>query len=112
MTDAAFDTLAAARDLEAAGVERAHAEAIAGAVRKAAGAGHEELATKADIDRLEAATKADIDRLEAATKADIDRLEAATKADIAALEARMYRALWMQAGAIVAAVVALVKLLP
>ena len=101
MTDAAFDTLAAARDLEAAGVERAHAEAIAGAVRKAAGAGHEELATKADIDRLEAATKADI-----------DRLEAATKADIAALEARMYRALWMQAGAIVAAVVALVKLLP
>ena len=36
----------------------------------------------------------------------------AAKADIARLEARMYRALWMQAGAIVAAAVALVKLLP
>ena len=79
MTDAAFDTLAAVRDLEAAGVERAQAEAIAGAVRKAAGAGREELATKTDI---------------------------------ANLRADVYRALWMQAGAIVAAVVALVKLLP
>ena len=78
MTDAAFDTLETVCDLEAAGVERAQAEAIAGAVRKAAGA---------------------------------DRDALATKADIAALEARMYRALWMQAGAIVA-VVALVKLLP
>ena len=90
MTDAAFDTLAAARNLEAAGVTRAHAEAIADTMRQAAGAGHEELATKADIDRL----------------------EAATKADIANLRADVYRALWMQAGAIVAAVVALVKLLP
>ena len=68
MTGAAFDTLATARDLEAAG------------------AGHEELATKTDIANL--------------------------RADLAALEARMHRALWMQAGAIVAAVVALVKLLP
>ena len=78
MTDAAFDTLETMRDLEAADVERAHAEAIAGAVRKAA----------ADRDAL-------------ATKAD--------KADL-------YRALWMQTeaivGAIVAAVVALLKLLP
>ena len=90
MTDAAFDTLETMRDLEAAGVERAQAEAIAGAVRKAA---------VADRDAL-------------ATKADIAHLEAATKADRAALEARMHRALWMQAGAIVAAVVALVKLLP
>ena len=86
MTDAAFDTLETMRDLEAAGVERAHAEAIAGAVRKAAGAGHEELATKTDIASL------------------------GTK--IANLRADVYRALWMQAGAIVAAVVALVKLLP
>ena len=95
MTDAAFDTLETTRDLEAAGVERAHAEAIAGAVRKAATADRDALATKADVARLE-------DKLE--TKAD--------KADLAALEARMYRALWMQAGAIVAAVVALLKLLP
>ncbi len=79
MADAAFDTLETMRDLEAAGVERAQAEAIAGAVRKAAAA---------------------------------DRDALATKADIANLRADVYRALWMQAGAIVAAVVALVKLLP
>ena len=86
MTDAAFDTLETMRDLEAAGVERAQAEAIAGAVRKAASAGYEELATKTDIASLE------------------------TK--IANLRADAYRVLWMQAGAIVAAVVAFVKLLP
>ena len=88
MTDAAFDTLETTRDLEAAGVERAHAEAIAGAVRKAAAADRDALATKADVARIE------------------DKLE--TKAD----KADLYRALWMQAGAIVAAVVALLKLLP
>ena len=86
MADAAFDTLATARDLEAAGVERAQAEAIAGAVRKAAGADHEELATRTDIASLE------------------------TK--IANLRADIYRALWMQGGIIIGAVVALVKLLP
>ena len=91
MTDAAFDTLAATRNLEAAGVTRAHAEAIADAVRQAAVADRDALATKADITHLE------------------DKLE--TKAD----KADLYRALWMQTGAIVgaivAAVVALVKLL-
>ena len=38
--------------------------------------------------------------------------ELATKTDIANLRADVYRALWMQAGIIVVAVVALVKLLP
>ena len=47
---AGFDTLAATRDLEAAGVERRHAEAVVAVVR-ASRAG---LATKADIDNLEA----------------------------------------------------------
>lgn len=37
MSLAAFDALAAARNLEAAGLERAQAEAIAGAVRDATG---------------------------------------------------------------------------
>ena len=91
MTDAAFDTLAATRNLEAVGVTRAHAEAIADTVRQAAVADRDALATKAYITHLE------------------DKLE--TKAD----KADLYRALWMQTGAIVgaivAAVVALVKLL-
>ena len=42
---AAFDTLKAARDLEAAGVEQHQAEAIAAAIRDGQG----ELATKADL---------------------------------------------------------------
>lgn len=50
MAAAPFDTLAAARDLEAAGIERAQAEAIASAIRH----GHGELATKADLVALKA----------------------------------------------------------
>ena len=76
MTSGSFDTFSAARALEAAGVERPQAEAIASAI------GHTgELATKADISRLE------------------NR--------ISGLEAHMYRALWIQGGAIVAIVTAL-----
>ena len=64
-----FDALGAARALEAAGVERSQAEAIASAI------GHSG--------------------------------EYATKADLAALESRMYRALWIQGGAIVGIITAL-----
>ena len=49
MSASTFDTLTAARDLEAAGVERSQAEAIAKAIRDGQG----DLATKADIDRLD-----------------------------------------------------------
>ncbi|MCY4222250.1 MAG: hypothetical protein OXC25_08220 [Thiotrichales bacterium] len=52
MTTGTFDTLTAARELEAAGVERRQAEAIAKTIRSGQG----ELATKADI----AAVKSDI----------------------------------------------------
>ena len=53
MIVAAFDTLAVARNLEAAGLDRAHAEAIAGTMRDAAGADREPLPTKADLAALE-----------------------------------------------------------
>lgn len=46
---ATFDTLAAARDMEHAGLKREAAEAVAAAIR----AGQGDLATKADIDRLD-----------------------------------------------------------
>ena len=52
----AFDTLKAARDLEAAGMDRAQAEAIAEAIRTGQG----ELATKADLAELRQATKVDL----------------------------------------------------
>ncbi len=76
---AAFDTLATARKLKAAGFNdaQAEAEAVAEAVR----AGRGELATKADI--------------------------ASLKADIAGLEARFYRAmLWQCAFTVAVAAVA------
>ena len=81
MTASTFNPLAAARALEAAGVDRRQAEAL-----------------------REAATA---DRNELATKADLAALRAATKADLAGLEARMSRALWIQGGAIVAILTAL-----
>ena len=54
MAATTFDTLAAARDLEAAGIERRHAEAIAEGMRDAATADRNEIATKADLDALRA----------------------------------------------------------
>jgi len=44
---ATFDTLTAARDMEAAGMDRKAAEAVASAIRNGQG----ELATKADLER-------------------------------------------------------------
>ena len=98
------------------GVERKQAEAHAEAAR-ALRAG---LATKADLAVIEAdiatikarldmfATKADLAAF--ATKADLDGF--ATKADLNAglsgLRADIYRVLWMQTGAFVAAVTALI----
>ena len=54
MTATVFDTLAAARELEDAGVEREHAAAIASIARRASAADRETLATKADLAALEA----------------------------------------------------------
>jgi len=107
MSATTFDTLAAARNLEAAGIERAQAEAFAAELRVAAGADHDVLATKGDIAALEgrldarlAATKGDI----AAVKGDLAALEgrldaglAAVKGDIAALDARLAALKWIVA---------------
>lgn len=87
MTDAAFDTLRAAEALAEAGVEEAHAKAIAETVRRATAADRNELATKADL-----------------------------KVDFAGLETRLtvcfVGIVLANAGATIAAVVALVNLLP
>ena len=122
-TTFAFDTLAYARKLKAAGVAAAQAEAHAEAVRDAVVQG---FASKADIRRLEdkidaltegKADKADIRRLESAIaalaegkadKADIRRLEdrfgeTASKADLAELKVTMLLAVFGAAGALFAA---------
>ena len=78
MLATAFDPLAAARDLKAAGFEPEQAEALAAQLRFAAGADHADLTTKADLEALRTATKADIAEL----RADIAELRADTKADL------------------------------
>ena len=69
MTATTFNPLAAARDLEAAGIERKQAEAIAEGMREAADAA-------ANAERGDLATKADLAAF-------------ATKADLAALRSEM-----------------------
>ena len=59
MPPATFDTLATARNLKAAGIASAHAEAIVDTMRQAVGA---HVATKADLDALRAKLKADVYR--------------------------------------------------
>ena len=56
-------------------------------------------------DKARAAARAVIGLEHAATKADIAELRQATRADLAELEARLMRAMWVQAGVIIAAVV-------
>ena len=82
MTASTFDTLAATRELKAAGIEAEHAKAIAGAMRQDASADRDELATKADLDTA------------------VTTLEAR-------MTATLYRALWFQGGAIIAILTAL-----
>jgi len=94
MASPSLDTFSAARALEAAGVERSQAETIASAI-----AHTDELATKQDIRAL----KSDFSGLQS----DFSGLRSEFKTDLASLEARMYRALWIQGGAIVAIVTAL-----
>ena len=78
-----IDTLEYVKKLEAAGVDRKAAEAYAEALRSAI---EDELATRADIERLEAGTKAEVQKLESSTKAEIQKLESSTKAEIQKLE--------------------------
>ena len=78
MTASTFNPLEAARDLEAAGIEAEHAEAIAEGMRRAVSADRDEFATKADLTALEAR-----------------------------MTVTLYRALWFQGGAIIAILTAL-----
>ena len=78
MTATAFNALAAARDLKAAGIEAEHAEAIAEGMRQAAGADRADLATKADLDAL----RGDLDALRKETKADLHREIGALRSEL------------------------------
>ena len=121
-----FDTLAAARAMEAAGVERRQAEGIAMTMRDAVTLG---AATKADIGDVKAELKEDIAdvRREVADvktelkediaglrtelKEDIAGLRTELKADMANLEIRLMKVILAVAGGQAALIVALLKLL-
>ena len=60
MTTSTFDSLAAMRALEAAGVDRNQAEAHAEQLRAAAGADLEQLANKDDLKRVETTLTAEM----------------------------------------------------
>ena len=79
---AVFDTHAAVRGLEAAGIDTKHAEAIVETMRDARTVDRDQLATKADL-----------------------------KAGLAELRADLYRALWIQGGAVVAIIAGFVTIL-
>ena len=59
-----FDSLEAARELEAAGVERNHAAAVVKTVVTATEAGRKDLATKTDLAQLESRLEAKFSALE------------------------------------------------
>ncbi len=94
---AAFDTLSAARRMEEAGMKREQAEAVAEAVRSAAGADREDLATKADLADVKTELKADSASLRAEL---VDRMQSG--------ERRMYAAVFGVGGLLFAAL----KLVP
>lgn len=96
MGDVAFDTHKVVEDLKRAGFNDEQAEAVVSAVGEAVG---ENVATKTDLEPV--ATKVD---LSAALE------PYATKADIQETKAEIYRAIWIQTGAIIAAVAALLRL--
>ena len=70
MAVAAFDTLTVSKDLQQAGIQESHAEAIALAVKQGQG----DLATKQDIALL----KSDIDHL----KSDVDHFRTEIKSEV------------------------------
>ena len=74
MAVAAFDTLTVSKDLQQAGIQESHAEAIALAVKQGQG----DLATKQDIALL----KSDIDHLRTELKTDVDHFRSEIKFEI------------------------------
>ena len=79
------DTLSAVRDLEAAGIDSMHAEAIVGVIANA----REELATKADLEAAVAMMKADLEAAVATMRAELEAAVATMKADLEAAVATM-----------------------
>lgn len=96
-----IDSLKFARKLEAAGLDRKAAEAIAEGVNEV---DVSDLATKADI----AALREEIGANKTELKGDI----AGVRQAVVELRAEFYRHMWLQAAAVVGLTVTLIKVLP
>ncbi len=94
MSDFTFDTHAEIRKLEQSGIPVPHAEAVV------------DMVTRAPINTQMAEGLRRLERLEQhietnmATKADLATMRTETKAGLTALRADLYRALWLQGGAL------------
>ena len=91
MDSAAFNTLAAARELEAAGMDRGLAEVTALNMHRAGTAHLDQLATKADLENHGLATQAALESHRQTTESALENHRVATKADIADLRADMLK---------------------
>ena len=86
MSVATFDTLAAVRNLEKAGMGTSQAEAVTETIRIAVFQG---VATKEDIGELRAESRTDIGEVRTELKTDIAELRTELKADIAELRTEL-----------------------
>ena len=82
MDNAAFDTLAAARELEAAGMDRGLAEVTALNMHRAGTVHLVQLATKTDLEKHQLATKTELEKHQLATKTELEKHQLATKTEI------------------------------
>ena len=98
-----FDTLTAARELEAAGMDRKQAEAVAGAIRKGQG----QLVTIADLSAVETRLTAKLETLETRLTAKLETLDTRITATRDSVSATLYRALWIQAAGVIATITVL-----
>ena len=105
MSAHAFNPLKAARAFREAGADENLAEAMAGAIGDAAEKVEENLVTKADLHAFEQRLTGGMEALEQRTTSAMEALEQR-------MRATLFRALWLQTGAIIAAVTAVTKLLP
>ena len=87
VTATAFDTLKAARDLEAAGIDSRQAEAIVSTIRQSGDA----VATKSDLEAVRIAMSADVEGVRIALRADLDTARSAMRADLAELKSDMLK---------------------
>ena len=92
-----LDTLTAADQLADAGIESRQAKAIVSVIRDS----EESAATKADLNTLKMELESSLTTVKAGLEADL-------KTSLAQMETRLYRALWIQAGGIVGALVGLI----